>query len=250
MIHEPPAIHPLQWDSEFFSVSVARATGSRMTRDDADRLADAARASDVVNLQILVDLGDDETIRTLEASGYHLTDTRITFARQIRDDHVADSRTISHTRPSRQDDVETLASIARTNHRDSRFYYDGGFPHERCDDLFETWITRSCEGWADHVIVADTGNGAAGYISCHLRGENAGQIGLVGVGNGYQGKGLGGNLVAAAIDWFAAQGCRSVDVVTQGRNINAQKLYQRAGFVTSAIGHWYHRWFTPRQGRS
>jgi ribosomal protein S18 acetylase RimI-like enzyme len=33
-----------------------------------------------------------------------------------------------------------------------------------------------------------------------------------------------------------------VSVVTQGRNVAAQRLYQRAGFVTASTQLWYHRW--------
>jgi len=35
-------------------------------------------------------------------------------------------------------------------------------------------------------------------------------------------------------------------VVTQGRNLAAQRLYQRNGFVTASLQLWYHRWF-PRE---
>ena len=43
----------------------------------------------------------------------------------------------------------------RDSHRDSRFYYDPGFPNQRCDELYETWIDRSCHGYADTVLVAE-----------------------------------------------------------------------------------------------
>jgi hypothetical protein len=37
-----------------------------------------------------------------------------------------------------------------------------------------------------------------------------------------------------------------VQVITQGRNYAAQRLYQRAGFVTRKTELWYHKWFHPR----
>jgi hypothetical protein len=36
-----------------------------------------------------------------------------------------------------------------------------------------------------------------------------------------------------------------VKTVTQGRNIPAQRTYQRCGFQTAAVQLWYHRWFDP-----
>ena len=32
-------------------------------------------------------------------------------------------------------------------------------------------------------------------------------------------------------------------VVTQGRNIAGQRLYQRCGFLTRSVELWYHKWY-------
>ena len=48
----------------------------------------------------------------------------------------------------------------------------------------------------------------------------------------------------AALAWFSESGVRDVQVVTQGRNRAALRLYQRCGFVIEAVELWYHRWFT------
>jgi ribosomal protein S18 acetylase RimI-like enzyme len=49
--------------------------------------------------------------------------------------------------------------------------------------------------------------------------------------------------VLDALDWFAQQQVDTVTVVTQGRNIAAQALYQRRGFITQSQQLWYHKWF-------
>jgi hypothetical protein len=36
---------------------------------------------------------------------------------------------------------------------------------------------------------------------------------------------------------------RQAAVATQGRNVDSQRLYQRAGFVTDRVRFWFHRWF-------
>jgi ribosomal protein S18 acetylase RimI-like enzyme len=56
--------------------------------------------------------------------------------------------------------------------------------------------------------------------------------------------GVGRKLVVASLGWFDAHGADRVTVVTQGRNIAAQRLYQRCGFLTRSTGLWYHRWFS------
>ena len=54
-------------------------------------------------------------------------------------------------------------------------------------------------------------------------------------------------LIAAALDWCEAEGAEEVAVVTQGRNVAAQRLYQRCGFVTQRLELWYHKWFLPEE---
>jgi dTDP-4-amino-4,6-dideoxy-D-galactose acyltransferase len=56
--------------------------------------------------------------------------------------------------------------------------------------------------------------------------------------------GVGRALVVNAIRWFSGQGVDSVSVVTQGRNVRAQRLYQRCGFTTRSVELWFHRWFS------
>jgi dTDP-4-amino-4,6-dideoxy-D-galactose acyltransferase len=50
--------------------------------------------------------------------------------------------------------------------------------------------------------------------------------------------------MSSAIIWFAKQGAEKIGVVTQGRNVSAQRFYQRCGFVTRSVGFWFHRWYS------
>ena len=45
------------------------------------------------------------------------------------------------------------------------------------------------------------------------------------------------------LSWSRQQHAKRVTVVTQGRNLAAQRLYQGNGFVTASLQLWYHRWF-------
>jgi ribosomal protein S18 acetylase RimI-like enzyme len=92
------------------------------------------------------------------------------------------------------------------------------------------------------VLVAVADGTPAAYVTCHLKGDEA-QIGLVGVSAQQLGRGLGTKLVQQFFSWSRQQNARRVTVVTQGRNLAAQRLYQRNGFVTASLQLWYHRWF-------
>jgi dTDP-4-amino-4,6-dideoxy-D-galactose acyltransferase len=180
------------------------------------------------------------TAHAAEDAGFRFMDVRVELTRpsaaRLPDDRI---------RAFVPGDLDELRAIARTSHRITRFYADPRFPRERCDDLYDTWITRSAEGWADVVLVAQDVGRPAGYTSCHVDSERGrGSIGLVGVAEHARGAGLGGALVDAAVDWCARRGLGEVAVVTQGRSARALRLYERCGFAAGALGLWFHKWYS------
>ncbi len=238
----------LTWDSDFFGVRVARVNEARLTADSAHAVDAWCAAQNIACLYFLADASDTVTHRTAESHGYHLVDVRLTFTRgmSVRLPDVPHTVTI---RPHQSDDVPRLRMIARDSYTDSRYYHDPCFPRAQADALYETWISNSCAGYADAVLVAEHDGLISGFISCHLRDTSerdgqVGEIGLVGVAQESRGQQVGGQLVYAALDWFNARGAARVQVVTQARNIAAQRLYQRAGFLSDSIAYWYHKWFT------
>jgi len=217
----------LEWDSEFWGVRIAQVEGPE---------ADAwGREHGVACAYLLVPGDDAARAQSAEGYGYRLMDVRVEL------DAPAASRDAA-VRPARGDDVERLRAIARTNHGDTRFYADPRFPRAGCDELYDTWIRRSCEGWADAVLVAEADGAPAGYVSVHRR-EGHGSIGLIGVDAGARGRGLGEELVRGALGWCAQEGLAECRVVTQGRNVAAQRVFQRCGFRTRSVDLWFHKWF-------
>ncbi len=138
--------------------------------------------------------------------------------------------------------MSALKAIAKTGHRDTRFYFDLHFDRAKCDLLYETWIENSFTGFAQAVLVAEMNAEPVGYITCSSQGAES-QIGLLGVAEKCQGMGLGKQLVESFLAWSVEHGADRATVVTQGRNVSAQRLYQRMGFLTAAFQLWYHRWF-------
>ena len=104
---------------------------------------------------------------------------------------------------------------------------------------------KSCRGDAAVVFVAEGAGQPVGYLSCHLPEPQPGPDGLLAVSAAAQGRGLGHRLLQPPCTGSPRQGAGQVAVVTQGRNIPAQRLYQRYGFRTQSVQLWYHRWFAP-----
>ncbi len=238
----------LPWDTEFFGQQIARVVGQKLDLELVTGITRWCEDNAIACLYFLADSADVHTVRLAEQHGFHLVDVRMTFERRLLQNPTEavhsvekDGVTIRMVLP---EDVASLQNLAKDSYRDSRFYFDPCFPKARCNALYETWIRRSCEGYADVVLVAELESQPVGYITGHLVNECAeGQIGLVGVGPEGRGRGIGTRLVSAALDWFATQGMETAVVVTQGRNIPAQRLYQRCGFVTRDVKLWYHKWF-------
>jgi dTDP-4-amino-4,6-dideoxy-D-galactose acyltransferase len=239
----------LEWDTEFWDTRIARVRGDTLSPDQMHSIDNYCQDERIACLYFLARADDPHTPLVAEDGGFHLTDVRV-MLRQYLDEEVLAPPTLPEglkIRESRPADVETLRRIAGTSHQQTRFYFDPHFPRERCRALYEAWITRSCEGFADVVLVATLDDMPVGYVSCHLpKGPGGvGEIGLVGVSERARGRAIGGLLVNEALRWFMTTGVTEVSVVTQGRNTAAQRLYQRTGFLINRLQLWYHKWYLP-----
>jgi GNAT superfamily N-acetyltransferase len=235
----PPICSYLEWDSKFFEKRIARLNRRRL---DDRVLAESeawCHSNRIDCLYFLADSDHPQTPPLATSHNFLFTDIRVTLETRIA------SKAVGAFPPGirfgKEEDLTILRSIARSGHRDSRFYFDPNFDRGKCDLLYETWIENSFRGFANAVLVADDG-GPAAYLTCRLKGQET-QIGLIGVGEAHRGKGLGAKLLEGFHSWSQDQGATRATVVTQGRNLQAQRLYQRNGYVTVSVELWYHRWF-------
>jgi dTDP-4-amino-4,6-dideoxy-D-galactose acyltransferase len=239
----------LSWDSDFFGYKIGKVISRRLSPEHVASIQIWSEQNGVECLYLLADADHDETALLAEQNGFHLVDLRMTL---IRKNHITTSEAVTNSffvegiglRPVQSLDIDKLETIARTAYTDTRFYYDHHFSHSQCSELYATWIRRSCEDFADQVLIAEYNSKAVGYITCkRLLGENSkGAIGLMAVDSTMRGKGIGSALVKYSLEWFIGQGIQEVQVVTQGRNVMAQRIYQRCGFISSTVHLWYHRW--------
>lgn len=245
LINETDPCKFLQWDSDFFGRRIARVNGSKLTTKIIEEILAWCEDTHIECLYFLADSDNRQTVQIAEQQDFKLVDIRVTMQTQI--DQAAYRSIESSETAIRQvvsSDIEELKSIASNNHTQSRFFYDPCFHHNMSRKLYEAWIEESCKDYADTVLVYGQNDAALGYLTCHLNsGSRESHIGLLGIRSDSQGQGIGRSLVNAGLDWFAQHKQEIVEVVTQGRNINAQRLYQRCGFFTTSQQLWYHKWF-------
>lgn len=230
---------PLEWDSAFFGKSIARVAGGGHSLEQLQACIERARSQAVDCLYLLVDSADIDTCHAAYQAGFLHVDVRLTLQGNAR--RITPSP--AGIRLAGEADRARLREIAQLSHRDSRFYADPNFDRARCDELYATWIERSLDGaLADVVLVAQANTLVAGYLSCKKQADGIGNIGLFAVAEEQRGRGHGSRLLDAALDWFEEQGVHQLNVVTQGRNAAAQRIYQTRGFTTAQAEIWFHCW--------
>lgn len=228
----------LPWDTQFFGKRIARILPAQLNEQDLALIEQWGQEQHIDCFYFLSDF-HPPTVQVVERSRFHLVDIRMELVYTFPT--ALPAAIYGSVRAAQPQDQPWLAQLARSSFRNTRFYNDPHFSRQDCDTLYETWIIRSCEDYADVVLIVEGEAKPAGFITGQVR-EEAGQIGLVAVDPIYQGKGLGKLLLKGALAWFAEKGVASVAVVTQGQNYAAQRLYQQTGFLTRKVQLWYHKW--------
>ena len=244
-------IEDLDWDSNFFGLNIAYLYPKRINEDIVQFAMRKCQEGSIDCLYYLCDCHDSRSVLLAEKYGFHFVDIRMVFFKHL---YISETAQVNERdtgdftlREARKEDIDQLRSIASNSYIDSRYYFDRHFPQEICERFYSDWIARSCDGYADFVIVADRSGKIVGYIAGKMKSHSMGIITLVGIARHFAGGGIGKALVNASLKWFQEQGVEAVDVVTQGRNYAAQQLYQSCGFKTSKTELWYHKWFQGKQ---
>lgn len=242
------SILKLPWDTDFFSISIGRITASVLNDESAHLILDAARVEGLKCLYFEADPNDLETVLTAEKNDFHLADVRVVLEYPF-ENHPAPS--LRYPIPfdlmiteAFESDLSRLEDIGIEISQFSRYNFDDKFKRGEDRRLYRAWIRNSLSGLSDVVFVArwkGHPEDAVGVITCVAR-EAVSHIQLAGVHHEHRQRGVGTGLVQAALDWARSQHAKKMQVVTQARNVSAQRLYQQMGFFTKSMTLFYHKW--------
>ncbi len=226
----------LPWDSEHFGKRIAQVTATTVTAETLFDIIDWCSGEKIDCLYFLADL-DDKTAELVRREGFQMVDIRVTL-----DHSLENVLPWSGLRTAGPEHIPALQQMRRFE--DSRFYHDSHFPRELVDRMFDKWIENAVT--AGLVIIAQDIKRPVGYVACRIRG-GLGLIELIAVDPDISPRGgLATVLTSAALARFAAEKCAAAEVMTQGRNIAAQRIYQLVGFRTGMVQVWYLKWFGER----
>jgi ribosomal protein S18 acetylase RimI-like enzyme len=240
-------VERLAWDSDFFGRPIGRARVGRLDATTANRLLGEARDAGLECVYLVLVADDPGTVAVAEASGFHLVDVRVVYDRAATAPLPAleDAETF-HLEPARDAELPRLEDLAVQVSRVSRYAFDSRFPASETERLYRAWIANALHGFADVVLVArERPDGEAlGFLCGKMHGELC-DLQLAGVDERYRLRKVGRALFSGGVGWARANGASRVQIVTQARNVAAQRLFQQLGFLTSEVRLCYHLWLTP-----
>ncbi len=233
---------PLPWDTEFLGFRVGRLEQRRLGKEALHRALDAFHNEDGRLVYWPSDPEHRSSQEAAAAEGGRLVDWKTRFHLVLGSVPSGDASAVPIKAWDGLFPDSRLRELAIQSSAHSRFRQDPDLPEGCAEDLYRRWIDRSLRGeLADTVLVAHGEANATGMITLIAR-EGIGEIGLLAVDEAARGRGTGAALISAGLVWFWGHGCRAVEVVTQGENQAACRLYTRCGFRISQVDAFYHFW--------
>ena len=221
----------LPWDTDFFNFNVAR-IDSGDTNDETL----AALYSDNIRLAYFSSAHKVEC-RANEFYEIKLVDEKLTFAKKTSNVILSD-KIISYAKEYPE---EGLIQLAIRSGKYSRYNIDEKIGSEKFEELYRQWIIKSVSReLADEVLVYMENNIIAGFVTLGQKNNRA-DIGIIAVEEAFGRRGIGKALINAA-EHYAAKKLSAIQVVTQGSNIAACKLYESCGFKAEEPAYFYHLW--------
>ena len=240
-VYEARDFSLLPWDSELFGFQVAKLHAECITGEHLGKAIANLQAKGVRLAYASLQWSDDTARALLDRAGASMVDRKIVFKKPLSNMVQMPEGIEIWSAPECSPELEALALAS--GHL-SRFRLDPKVPDHVFANLYLQWIRRSVRREiADVVLVAKEGGCLAGMVTAAIDGD-LGNVGLIAVAEGYQGRGIGRRLMVAAEAFCTERRCKWLHVVTQGGNRSACALYTSLGFALAEEHAVYHIWLS------
>lgn len=233
----------LIWDSDFFGYPIAYVTSKHLTDAILNRIEKFIHRNKIKLVEYLCNCHDNESVRNAEKYGFHFTDIRLCFEKTLTQENPITLPNSIRFGSAVESDIPELRKISENLYRDSRYFFDGNFEVAKVHEFFQGWVEKAVRGQFDDVCFCLFENELPiGFCTIKYNKMQSASIGLFGFATKYQGQGLATKLLYITFNHLLLKGISNINVVTQGRNYPAQRLYQSVGFKTFSTELWYHKW--------
>jgi dTDP-4-amino-4,6-dideoxy-D-galactose acyltransferase len=229
----------LDWDSSLLGKKVAKIKSNITSCDQLKQIVSMLR-----NKEVKLAYYESQIRLPYEVEQEYngkIVDIKTTYFTKYK--HNNDITLCNNIRPYESSiPISNMIRLAIQSGKYSRFNVDPNFPKNKFIAIYSIWIKKSIyKELAKEVLVYLEDNSVVGMITLGEK-NNRGDIGLIAVDKNYRGKGYGKSLVRAAQIWFINNGYQTGQVITQGNNISACKLYSSCGYSVEKKTYFYHFW--------
>lgn len=229
----------LDWDSDFFGFKVGRISEQGESENE---LADALKLLNKQKVDLIYYARDNALEEPEGMSDLYditLVDKKTTYVKELQGTLVSNTLVSTYLKDSPD---EKLLDLAIESGVYSRFNVDEKIGKEKYQELYRLWITNSVnKRIAKEVFVYQHDDELTGFVTLGEKNGRA-DIGLIAVKAPHRGRGIGKALMYSAEKWFIDNKYNVMQVVTQGENTAACKLYESCGYVVDKVEYFYHLW--------
>lgn len=234
----------LDWDSEAFGFEVWALESPDLAEERIAPTLEEVRRKGGRLVYWIAHEDANPTKETIERFGGALVDRKLTFARRIDGESgIERSAAVGLAYRIGRASSPALIELALDAGAFSRFRLDERMPRTAFETLYTKWIERSCrreiasavlEAWSPDCELA-------GMATIAVDGS-VGSVGLIAVRASARGRGVGAGLMREAERFLESNGARTLEVVTQGANSLACRLYGSLGYTIEKRATVYHFW--------
>lgn len=233
----------LSWDSDFFGFNIAYLSCLHLTENILHNLDLFIQENNLRLVEYLCNCHDRRSVRLAEQNQFHFTDIRLTYEIKLEKILNVENESSFNFALAKNEHVSILKEISNDLYKDSRYYFDGNFDKNKINEFYRNWVEKAVLGtFDDECFLVFEKKIPLGFCTIRYLSESSAQIGLFGISKDHMGKGIALILIKTVLNKLFYKGIKQVLVVTQGRNYAAQRVYQKAGFLTKKTELWYHKW--------
>ncbi|MDH0063986.1 dTDP-4-amino-4,6-dideoxy-D-galactose acyltransferase [Leclercia adecarboxylata] len=219
------ALQPLDWESQFFALPTAIV---RLSEDAPLLAADDLAAWQ--RLQAKIPATHADWLDALQQQGFRLVEGEVDLAINVTQ-HACPGAEIAT-----EQDIPALRQLAAQAFAQSRFRAPWYAPDDS-GRFYAQWIENAVKGSFDHLCLVFRAPDSTikGFVSLRKLNDTDARIGLL------AGRGMGEQLMQAALCWSQQQQLSTLRVATQMGNTAALKRYIASGGNIEATAYWLYR---------
>lgn len=225
-------ISKAEWDSKFFDYPVGILIVKEKNDFDLKKILAESNEFKLVYIISKMDLEDFPLLK--------LMDKKVIYTKQLSNCKNEGEMLEYSPEIHSYDQLLNLAYLSGTY---SRFKIDENFMNNEFRLLYKEWLDKSIEKkLAFKVLINHLEAEIAGFVTLNKKDTQTSEIGLIAVGEKFQGRNIGSKLIQECEFLSIERNLPNIEVATQYENLAARRLYEKNNFSIKNITNIYHFW--------